>query len=122
MVPSITLLALFWFKKRNKTNNEKRKSQRNSDDNPELQLIAKPYAESAWVAYLKEQKLAFGGTAFEHAPINPFVSHSVLGYIGGLDELIAWASKEYNVPDYRFVRFHISLHHSSVFEETFARF
>jgi hypothetical protein len=77
-----------------------------SNTNPELQLVAKAYVESAWTAYLKEQKLVFGGTAFEHSPIVPFVSHSVLGYIGGLDELISWARSEFpKTIDHRYAIF-----------------
>lgn len=43
------------------------------------------------LAYLSEQKRVLGGKALEHDSTQPLVVHSVLGYIGGLEELILWA-------------------------------
>jgi len=51
------------------------------------------------LSFLSAQKRALGGKALEHDPTQPLVVHSVLGYIGGLEELIVWATA--NVADYQ---------------------
>lgn len=49
--------------------------------------------------YLSHQKRALGGKALEHDPTQPLIVHSTFGYIGGLEELILWATK--HTPEYK---------------------
>jgi cyclophilin family peptidyl-prolyl cis-trans isomerase/GTPase SAR1 family protein len=51
------------------------------------------------LAYLAKQKRLLGGKSIEHDPTQPFIVHSTYGYIGGLEELILWATK--HTPEYK---------------------
>lgn len=64
-------------------------------DDMNLQLESKGMLEYQWLDYLSQQKRALGGKALEHDASQPLVVHSALGYLGGLDELLAWATNTY---------------------------
>lgn len=57
-----------------------------------LRVVALPEAE--WLEYLRQLRQSLTGKACDHVA-SPIVTHSSLGYIGGLDELCAWAAATY---------------------------
>jgi len=65
-----------------------------------LDLEIKPLIEVEWAEYLNQQKRTLLGRAFMHDD-NVLITHSVHGYIGGTEALVAWAKKKYQFADPR---------------------
>jgi len=61
---------------------------------PSLVIEEKGMPEVQWLAYKDKKKETYKGKAFEN-PSASLVFHSVLGYIGGLGELLQWANEFY---------------------------
>jgi len=62
-------------------------------DETGLQVETKGMLEHEWLAYLDSERRRVGGKCVEHPRLQPLVLHSTLGYIGGLEELIVWATQ-----------------------------
>lgn len=62
--------------------------------NSSLQVEIRSMVEADWVAYLNLKKRKLRGRALQHAENEPLVIHSVLGYLGGLDDLVSWAGED----------------------------
>ncbi len=69
-------------------------------EDPLLKLKVVGLIESEWQIYLKRVQQQLTGKVCEHTE-DVLVLNSALGYIGGVDELITWAHKEYKIGDPR---------------------
>ena len=70
-------------------------------EDPGLKLRVVGLVEAEWLEYLARAKEELGGRAYDHTTDLPLVSHSVVGYVGATDELVAWADQLYQTGDPR---------------------
>lgn len=68
-------------------------------NNKSLKIEKREMAETDFNEYLSKKLARIGGAAKEHT--GPFIAHSKLGFLGGVDNMLQWASKTYNYPDPR---------------------
>lgn len=67
-----------------------------------LDLETKGHVEVAWLKYLEKLRGELNNSSLRFQdPAEPVIIHSVIGYIGGLDELMLWANKTYKYADPR---------------------
>lgn len=72
-----------------------------AESNPVLQIEVRSLAEADWLDYLTQKKRELGGKAFRHMSEEPMIIHSVIGYLGGVDELVAFGETTYKYSDPR---------------------
>jgi peptidyl-prolyl cis-trans isomerase-like 6 len=65
---------------------------------PTLEIEVKGLVEADWRKYASLLRRQLGGKAFSHGH-EAIATHSTIGYIGGVEELISWASHKYNYRD-----------------------
>jgi hypothetical protein len=65
-----------------------------------LSVEYRALVEDDWLLYVDTKRREYGGRAFEHGT-GPLVVHNILGYIGGIEELLVWAASKYNYQDPR---------------------
>lgn len=65
---------------------------------PSLLIDFETLVEADWLEVLPQLKRQCGGSAFQHSSSNPFVIHSIYGYI---PDFLTWACSFYQLPDPR---------------------
>lgn len=90
----------------------------------QLELETMSLVEADWVDYLRKKSLELGSRAFRHDVRQPLVVHSAEGYIGGVDDLIAWAARTYQYADPRKEKEYaqVETHLATLAAEDFARY
>lgn len=72
-----------------------------ASNNEDVTIEYKKLIEDEWIEYLPTLKRTHQGSAFEARANEPFIVHSLYGYIGGVEELIKIVTKEYGYVDGR---------------------